>query len=200
MALFFFVVGLEIKREVVHGELADRRVAALPVFAAVGGMVVPALLVRRCGRRRRGRSRVGHPDGDRHRLRARRARAARLAGAVVAEAVPAHAGDRRRRRRHRRDRRLLQRHHRRRRAGSPRQPGSRLSLVLRRLRVDWSPIYVALAVATWYATYRSGVHATIAGVALALTTPDASAGAGRHRTSGGHRTSPTSPPPARSTR
>ena len=44
MALFFFVVGLEIKREVVHGELADRRVAALPVFAAVGGMAVPALL------------------------------------------------------------------------------------------------------------------------------------------------------------
>ena len=33
MALFFFVVGLEIKREAVHGELADRRVAAQPVFA-----------------------------------------------------------------------------------------------------------------------------------------------------------------------
>ncbi len=45
------------------------------------------------------------------------------------------------------------------------------SVVLRRLRIDWPPIYVALAVATWYATYRSGVHATIAGVALALTTP-----------------------------
>ena len=44
MTLFFFVVGLEIKREVVHGELADRRVAALPVFAAAGGMVVPALV------------------------------------------------------------------------------------------------------------------------------------------------------------
>ena len=44
MALFFFVVGLEIKRELTHGELANRRVAALPVFAAVGGMVVPALV------------------------------------------------------------------------------------------------------------------------------------------------------------
>ena len=43
--------------------------------------------------------------------------------------------------------------------------------MLRRLRVDWSPIYVILAIAIWYATYRSGVHATIAGVALALTTP-----------------------------
>jgi len=44
MTLFFFVVGLEIKREVVRGELRDPRTAALPVVAAVGGMVVPALL------------------------------------------------------------------------------------------------------------------------------------------------------------
>ena len=44
MAIFFFVVGLEIKRELVVGELRDRRAAALPFFAAVGGMVVPALL------------------------------------------------------------------------------------------------------------------------------------------------------------
>jgi NhaA family Na+:H+ antiporter len=44
MALFFFVVGLEIKRELVHGELRDPKTAALPVMAAVGGMVVPALI------------------------------------------------------------------------------------------------------------------------------------------------------------
>ena len=44
MALFFFVVGLEIKRELVDGELRDPRAAALPAIAAVGGMVVPALL------------------------------------------------------------------------------------------------------------------------------------------------------------
>lgn len=44
MTLFFFVVGLEIKREVVRGELRDPRTASLPVIAAVGGMVVPALL------------------------------------------------------------------------------------------------------------------------------------------------------------
>ena len=44
MTLFFLVVGLEIKRELVTGELRDRRAAALPVIAAVGGMVVPALL------------------------------------------------------------------------------------------------------------------------------------------------------------
>jgi Na+:H+ antiporter, NhaA family len=44
MVLFFFVAGLEIKREVTQGELRDPRQAALPVIAAVGGMVVPAIL------------------------------------------------------------------------------------------------------------------------------------------------------------
>ena len=44
MAIFFFLVGMEIKHEIVHGELADMRRAALPIFAALGGMVVPALL------------------------------------------------------------------------------------------------------------------------------------------------------------
>jgi NhaA family Na+:H+ antiporter len=44
MALFFFVVALEIKRELVDGELRNRRTAAVPVLAAVGGMVVPAVI------------------------------------------------------------------------------------------------------------------------------------------------------------
>ena len=44
MALFFFVVGLEIKRELVEGELRDPRRAALPAIAALGGMVVPAAI------------------------------------------------------------------------------------------------------------------------------------------------------------
>ncbi len=44
MALFFFVVGLEIKREVLVGELSSPRNAALPLAAAIGGMVVPALI------------------------------------------------------------------------------------------------------------------------------------------------------------
>ena len=44
MALFFLVVGLEIKREIVKGELASIRQAALPIMAALGGMVLPALL------------------------------------------------------------------------------------------------------------------------------------------------------------
>ncbi len=44
MALFFFVVGLELKREILVGELAKLRNAALPIGAAIGGMVVPALV------------------------------------------------------------------------------------------------------------------------------------------------------------
>ena len=44
MAIFFFVVGLEIKREVIAGELASPRRAMLPIMAAVGGMVVPAAI------------------------------------------------------------------------------------------------------------------------------------------------------------
>ena len=44
MVIFFFVVGLEIKRELSIGELATPKKAALPLFAALGGMLVPALL------------------------------------------------------------------------------------------------------------------------------------------------------------
>ncbi|GAA4481635.1 Na+/H+ antiporter NhaA [Rhodococcus olei] len=44
LAIFFFVAGLELKRELVVGELADRRKALLPIIAAVGGVVTPALI------------------------------------------------------------------------------------------------------------------------------------------------------------
>jgi NhaA family Na+:H+ antiporter len=44
MVLFFFVVGLEIKRELCEGELRDPRQAALPIIAAFGGMIVPATI------------------------------------------------------------------------------------------------------------------------------------------------------------
>ncbi len=44
LAVFFFVVGLELKREFVAGDLRDPRAAALPILAAVGGMVGPALV------------------------------------------------------------------------------------------------------------------------------------------------------------
>jgi len=44
MAFFFFVVALEIKRELVRGDLRDPRAAALPALAALGGMIVPAVI------------------------------------------------------------------------------------------------------------------------------------------------------------
>ena len=44
MAIFFFMVGLEIKREILVGELSNIKVAILPILSAIGGMIVPALI------------------------------------------------------------------------------------------------------------------------------------------------------------
>ena len=44
MAIFFFVIGLELKREILVGELANMKLAMLPIIAAVGGMLVPVLI------------------------------------------------------------------------------------------------------------------------------------------------------------
>lgn len=44
MAIFFLLVGLEIKRELIEGELSSAKKAALPIFAAFGGMIVPAFI------------------------------------------------------------------------------------------------------------------------------------------------------------
>src|SRR5262245_3786496 len=44
MVIFFFLVGMEIKHELVHGELSTRERAMLPIFGAIGGMVVPAAI------------------------------------------------------------------------------------------------------------------------------------------------------------
>lgn len=44
MAIFFFIIGLEIKREILVGELSDIKVAILPILSAIGGMILPALI------------------------------------------------------------------------------------------------------------------------------------------------------------
>ena len=44
MAIFFFIIGLEIKREILVGELSNIKVAILPILSAIGGMVLPALI------------------------------------------------------------------------------------------------------------------------------------------------------------
>ena len=71
MAIFFFVTGLEIKAEIVFGELRELRKAALPAAAALGGMVVPAAIYLALQGGAAGGTRLGHPDGHRHRLRRR---------------------------------------------------------------------------------------------------------------------------------
>ena len=170
MTLFFFVVGLEIKRERVRGELADLRVAALPVLAAVGGMVVPGLLYLMIT----AASGAGHGWGIPiatdiafslgvlallHRRVPPSLKLVLLTlaivddvGAIIVIALfyggSIHAG-----------------------ALAAAGGCLLLAALFQRVRVDWPPLYVALGVAGWYATYRSGVHATIAGVAFALITP-----------------------------
>ncbi len=108
MAIFFFHVGLEIKRELLVGELSTVKQASLPVIGAVGGMIVPAVIyvainATRCARARR----LGDPYRNRHRLRRRRARARGLAGAAGAQGVPPGARHHRRHRRNRDHRDLL---------------------------------------------------------------------------------------------
>ena len=44
MSIFFFIVGLEIKREILVGELSDIKVSILPILSAIGGMILPALI------------------------------------------------------------------------------------------------------------------------------------------------------------
>ncbi len=170
MAVFFLVVGLEIKRELVAGELQDRRAAALPIIAAVGGMVVPAALYL-----------VINAGGDGSRgwgipMATDIAFALGLV-AVLGDRVPAplkvflltlaivddigailviaifYAGSI--------DFGLL---------------GGAVAVVLvvvglRRAKVVYPAIYVGLGVMLWLLVYESGVHPTIAGVVMGLLTP-----------------------------
>lgn len=166
LALFFYVAGLELKRELVVGELADRKAAVLPVAAALGGMIVPALLALAIS----GDDKAwaipvatdiafalavlaitgsGLPATARIFLLS-------LAvvddlGAIVVIAVAFSTTFN-----------LI-------------ALGAAIALLAaywflqrRRVRSPW--LYVPLAVATWFAVHEAGVHATIAGVALGLLT------------------------------
>ena len=102
MALFFMLVGLEIKREFLDGRLATWRQRRLPVIAAFMGMIVPAMIyLAIVAPLPELHARLGNPRGDRYRLRGRRSGAARQPGAGFAEAVPNDGRDRRRPRRRR---------------------------------------------------------------------------------------------------
>jgi NhaA family Na+:H+ antiporter len=170
LALFFFVAGLELKRELVIGELSRLRNALLPVIAAVGGMVVPAVLTLGVGW---GDPRIGQawaipvatdiafalgvlaltgsglPSSARVFLLSL-AVVDDLGAILLIAIVFTGSFD------------LL-------------AAGAAVVLLavywlLQRLRVRSAWLYVPIAVGTWLAVHACGVHATIAGVALALLT------------------------------
>jgi NhaA family Na+:H+ antiporter len=170
MAVFFLVVALEIKREVVHGHLRDPRTAALPAVAALGGMVAPAilyLLVTAGGRGARGwaiptatdiafavcvLSLLGPRVPASLKLFLLTLAVVDDVGAIVVIGVfyPSRL-----------------------------RPGllgvavavALVIALLSRAGVTRLAPYLLLGTALWLATYASGVHATIAGVALGLLVP-----------------------------
>lgn len=170
MAIFFLLVGLEIKSELLVGELSSLRSAALPLVAALGGMLVPALLYVAFNRGTDGAPGWGIPTatdiafalGVLALLGARVAPALTvfLAALAIADDLGAvlvislfygHAPD---------AHFLVL-------AG-----GVLLALVACNLAgVAWTSVYALLGVVLWYFVLRSGVHSTVAGVLLALTLP-----------------------------
>jgi NhaA family Na+:H+ antiporter len=170
MALFFFVVGMEIKQELVAGQLADRRSAALPVVAALGGMVVPAVLFWVINVGGPGAHGWGIPMatdiafalgvlmllGD----RVPGSLKVLLLGLAIADDIGAivvialfYADEV--------ELRWL----------LAAAAGLVAVAVMRRVRVWYLPVYAVLGAFVWVCTLQSGVHATIAGVALGLLTP-----------------------------
>ncbi len=170
MALFFFVVGLEVKRELVVGELRDPQRAALPIVAAIGGMVAPAaiyLALRAGTPSQRGwgipmATDIAFVVGCMAVLGSRIPHALRIMiltlaiaddiGSILVIAigystgihlVPLLVG-----------------------AG-----GLALVVLFTRLGVRSFGIYTLVALLVWFAFQESGVHATIAGVLLGLLTP-----------------------------
>jgi NhaA family Na+:H+ antiporter len=170
MTLFFFVVGLEIKRELVAGELNEARKAALPVIAAVGGMILPALLyfaLNTSGPASAGwgipmATDIAFAVGVLALLGPRVPSGLRVfllslaivddIGAISVIAIFYSS-----------DLALLW--------AVAAAAGLGVVAALRRARVLWVPFYAVLGVFVWYFTFRSGLHATIAGVALGLMTP-----------------------------
>jgi NhaA family Na+:H+ antiporter len=170
MAVFFFVVGLEVKREIVVGELRDLRQAALPLAAALGGMFAPAMIYLYFQWGAAGQSGWGIPMatdiafvvGCLAVLGPRVPRSLRITllslaiaddiGAILIIAIGYTS-----------ELRLL--------------PlawgfvGIGLVVVMTRLGVRSQLVYVLIGSGIWLGFHESGVHATIAGVILGLLTP-----------------------------
>ena len=111
LSLFFFVAGLELKRELLVGSLRRPADAVVPVVAAVCGVAVPALVYISVDLASGGDDLVGmgDPERHRHRVRAGRARRGRVRAADAAAGVPADTRGRRRPARDRDHRGLLHR-------------------------------------------------------------------------------------------
>ena len=170
MTLFFFVIGLEIKHEVSHGQLTSMRDAAVPIAGAIGGMVVPALLYAAINLGGSGSSGWGVPMatdiafavgvlallGDRvpSELKVLLLGLAIVddIGAIVVIALFYTASVQ---------------------LGWLAAGVAILAamVLLDRARVRYLPVYVVLGGAVWFTFYESGVHATLAGVALGLLAP-----------------------------
>ena len=170
MTIFFFVVGLEIKRELVEGELRDPRKAAMPAVAALGGMAVPALIYVAFNAGGAGSRGWGIPMatdiaiaiGILSLLGSRVPSAVKLfllalaivddIGAILVIVVFYSA-----------------------RFGWGSAFGAvaviLLMIGLRHLGIWNVLVYVALGVVVWVLVHESGVHATLAGVVLGLLTP-----------------------------
>ncbi|MGL5914291.1 MAG: Na+/H+ antiporter NhaA [Bacteroidales bacterium] len=171
MVFFFFLVGLEIKREMVVGDLSSIRNALLPIFAAIGGMIVPALMYAAFNYGEPGQHGWGIPMatdiaftigilslfGKRVPI-ALKVFLTALAivddlGAIIVMAIfyPSHALH---------YEFLL-------------AAAAALSVLIlfNRLRVNAPFPYVAVGILLWFFVLRSGVHATIAGVILAMVIP-----------------------------
>lgn len=170
LALFFFVAGLELKRELVVGELSRVKQAVLPVIAAVGGMVVPALLALAIGSGTPGFDRawaipvatdIAFALGVLALTASNLPSSARVfllslavvddLGAILVIAIVFTTGFD-----------LI--------AAAVAVVALALYWFLQRRRVRTPWLYVPLAVVTWVAVHTTGIHATIAGVALGLLT------------------------------
>lgn len=170
LAVFFFVVGLELKRELVVGELSKLRQALLPVAAALGGMVVPAVIALVVGRGAPGMEQAwaipvatdiafalgvlalaGSALPATARVFLLGLAVADDLGAIAVIAFVFSSGLN-----------LL--------ALGAGLLGAALYWWLQRRRVRAWWIYVPLGVAVWVAIHEAGIHATIAGVLLGLLT------------------------------
>lgn len=170
LALFFYVVGLELKRELVVGELSNIKAAALPIVAAVGGMVVPAIIALTISWGEPGWERawaipmatdIAFALGvlavtARHLPSSARIFLLSLAvvddlGAIIVIAVLFTSSFN-----------LV--------AGGVALLALGAYWLLQRLRVRSPWLYIPLAVVAWVAMHSAGIHATIAGVALGLLT------------------------------